>query len=324
MTVREKWIPAGLALAALVALGMITSGGAAASPDGSAAKIPNCTEAKNIEAIIDDSGSMASTDAGRLRAQLVDTIVGLPENQGKQLGAVEFGTSANVLFSPIPIGTSSAQATVAPFLALIDADNGGTDYNEAFAAGNAANPTADARIFLSDGQPDAPPTTHTTPPTKTYVVGFDAAVTGGTVLGQIATDTGGSAFAVNTASEILPAAGVISGALNCKEVRAFTDQFNRQGQSKFHKFKATGKNAQILTTWPSALTNITVTVNPVGGKKKARNSVASVAAVKGSRSKGTNFSALRAKGLRKGTKYRIKIKAKQLSVPTVATTQVIK
>jgi hypothetical protein len=267
---------------------------------------------------------MSGTDAGRLRAQLVDAIVGLPENSGKQLGAVEFGTDASVLFSPIPIGTSSAQATVAPFLALINADDGGTNYNNAFTVANAANPTADARIFLSDGQPESPPTTHTSPPTKTYVVGFDAAVTGGTVLGQIAADTGGTAFAVNTASEILPAAGVISGALNCKAVQTFTDELNRQGQSKFHKFKATGKNAQILTTWPSALTNITITVNPVGGKKKAGKSVATAAAVKGSRSKGTNFSALKAKGLRKGTKYRIKLKAKQLSVPTVATTQVIK
>ena len=33
----------------------------------------------------------------------------------------------------------------------IQADNGGTDYNAAFNTGRAANPGAQARIFLTDG-----------------------------------------------------------------------------------------------------------------------------------------------------------------------------
>lgn len=332
MTLSDKRLEAAVALAALVALGLLIAAGAA-PPRADAQNTPNCTEARNIEAIIDDSGSMGSSDPGKLRNALIDTLVGLPVNNGKQMGAVEFATDATVLFSPIPIGDSSAQATVGSFLGLINDDGsqapddfgGSTNYNAGFTTGNAANPSADARIFLSDGQPNegGTPTTYLTPPTKTYVVGFDAATTGGSILGQIAAGTGGSAFAVNTASEILPAAGVISAALNCDDIQTFTAQLNSQGQSRNHKFKATGKSAQILTTWPSALTNLTITVNPVGGNK-AGKAVATVSAVKGKRSKGSNFSAIKAKGLKKGRKYRIKVKAKQLSVPTLATTQVIK
>jgi hypothetical protein len=335
MKVRAKALSTGLAFGALIALGAMLAGGTAASAGSvaDAAKIKNCTEATNIEAIIDDSGSMSFSDPSKLRNSLLDTLVGLPENKGKQMGAVEFASSATVLFSPIPIGSSSAQATVGSFLGLINddgsqaaGDSGGTtNYNAGFTAGNSANPTADARIFLSDGAPNAggDPAAHRTPPTKTYVVGFDAAVTTPS-LAQIAAETGGQVFAVTTSAEILPIAGEISALLNCKSVRTFVDTFLNQGQSESHKFKATGKNAQILTTWPAQLTNISLNVNEVGGGG-AGKAVATVAKVKGSKSKGANFAAIKAKGLKKGKKYKIKIKAKLLPVPgTVVTTQVIK
>jgi hypothetical protein len=339
MTLRAKWVPAGAALAALVALGLMTSGGAAASPDASASKIKGCVESDNIEAIIDDSASMRDTDPGRLRASLMEAIVGLPANEGKLLGAVEFASQASTLFPPTPIGTADAQSALALPLFLIQGDGaatgGGssTNYNAGFTAGNLANPTATSRIFLSDGVSNAggDPSTYRTPPTKTYVVGFDAAIGSGSVLGQIAAETGGTATQVVTASEILPTAGVITAALNCEDLQAFSAELNKEGQTKSHAFKATGKTAQVLTTWPTASTKITINVAQVLAGGKAGKSVAVSAAkrgkvgkVKGSRSKGTNFAGFEAKGLRKGRKYRISVKAKELPVPTVATTQVIK
>ena len=63
---------------------------------------------------------------------------------------------------------------------MIQADNGGTDYNVAFDTARAANPGAAARIFLTDGGHNAGTynNTHLNPApqaqTPTYVIGFSA------------------------------------------------------------------------------------------------------------------------------------------------------
>src|SRR6058998_265787 len=49
-----------------------------------------CTRAKNVQAIIDDSGSMAITDSNRLRVQAMDLLINALDSQAI-LGADEFG-----------------------------------------------------------------------------------------------------------------------------------------------------------------------------------------------------------------------------------------
>src|SRR3954462_8800219 len=94
----------GLAVSA-VALGVAvvagTSTGAAGSPGAHAAA---CRVKSNIEAILDDSGSMSSTDSNRLRVQGINLLMNTPGNEKKTLGAVEFGSDAFPLFGPGPIG----------------------------------------------------------------------------------------------------------------------------------------------------------------------------------------------------------------------------
>ncbi len=162
----------------------------------------SCTKATNIEAIIDDSGSMASTDPNTLRVKglklLINTL-----SPGTFLGAVEFGgsfdpalPSADTVFKPEAVGPN-ATAMGTALDSLILADNGGTDYNAAFAQSDADNPNANARIFLTDGGHNAGDYNngHLVHKAPTYVIGFSpglAAPEDQQRLQTIASDTGGT------------------------------------------------------------------------------------------------------------------------------------
>ncbi len=249
----------GTAVAALLALGPI------AEPSGAAMPLANasCAKATNIEAIIDDSGSMAVTDAGRLRVQamnlLIDTL-----SPSTQLGAVEFGSAlfetpgADTVFPPQPVGPNAATMRTA-LEAKIHADNGATDYNAAFAQSDADNPSADARIFLTDGGHDIGTynEAHLVHNVPTYVIGF-----GGITLPEdqarlkkIAADTGGSYFPLTDSSRLQAVMNNIEAALTCQTPpRQFTDTLAK-GASKLHSISigAATKSIQITLTWASPL-----------------------------------------------------------------------
>src|SRR3954471_17112937 len=144
------FVAGGLVSTALVI--PVVAGSAGAGSAGAAAA---CTPATNNEAIIDDSGSMFSTDPNRLRVQAVDLLINALDDS-TQLGAIEFGSgggtipSADVVFPVEAVGPNAA-AMKSALDTQIQADNGGTDYNAAFDTARAANPGARARIFLTDG-----------------------------------------------------------------------------------------------------------------------------------------------------------------------------
>src|SRR3954465_13513633 len=114
-----------LGTAAVAAPSGATTGGATVSA--------GCTPRTNIEAIIDDSGSMAITDQKGLRGQAMDLLINALPTQ-TQLGAVEFGSelfekgAADNVFPPEPVGANAA-AMKSALDAAIQADNGATDYN---------------------------------------------------------------------------------------------------------------------------------------------------------------------------------------------------
>ena len=117
-------------------------------------------KASNIEAIVDDSISMEFTDANRLRVQAMDLLID-SLGSSTQLGAVEFGSAGFEDNPPLPTPSSRrhrrcrTRARCGPrSTEKVHADNGATDYNAAFAQADADNPTADARIFLTDGGHD--------------------------------------------------------------------------------------------------------------------------------------------------------------------------
>ncbi|MBS1879526.1 MAG: hypothetical protein JST31_08435 [Actinobacteria bacterium] len=255
---KRSWMRATIGVAVMSALlallGPLTAGAAAAS----------CTPKTNIEAIIDDSGSMAITDSNKLRVQGMDLLIDtLPAST--TLGAVEFGSgffeepSADSVFKPEPVGANAAAMKKALGVA-IQANNGGTDYNAAFAASDAENPTAQARIFLTDGGHNVGEYNngHLVHNVPTYVIGFSeglAAPEDQARLERIASETGGHYYPLSDSSQLQAVMNSIGAELTCQTPpRTFTDKL-AQGKSKVHVVSVGGstKTVQIALTWASPL-----------------------------------------------------------------------
>ena len=237
-----------------------------ASPSAAAAG-GSCTPVSNIEAIIDDSGSMDGTDPSRLRVQAMDLLINALDSS-TTLGATEFGDTADVVFAPSPVG-SNAAAMKNALDTLIAADNGSTDYNLAFDTARAANPGAQARIFLTDGGHNAGDYTNehlnpTPPQTPTYVVGFSTGLSDPedqARLQQIASDTGGKYFPLADSSSLQSVMNQIETQLTCQSApKTFTDNL-KPGKSKQHTVRISkkSKQAQLALTWASPLDSFKIT-----------------------------------------------------------------
>jgi hypothetical protein len=302
----------GTAAAALIAAGPLAPAGGAAAPLAQVSA--SCKPATNIEAIVDDSGSMSITDESRLRVQAMNLLI---DTLGKstQLGAVEFGSGflehpgADTVFPPQPVGPN-ATAMRSALDQKIQADNGATDYNAAFAQSDADNPSADARIFLTDGGHDIGTynESHLTHKVPTYVIGF-----GGITLPEdqarlkkIAADTGGSYFPLKDSSQLQSVMNSIEAALTCQTPpRAFTDQLAK-GQSKAHSLAigAATKSLQITLTWASPLDKFKLTGLRLIGRKGliavASRPGRKPAKLQVTRTVSSTFTVLKVTGLRKG------------------------
>ena len=222
-----------------------------------------CTVRKNIEAIIDDSGSMSITDSNRLRVSGVDLLMKTPGNSGKTLGAIEFGSDADVVFAPGPIG-SNRTAFEQALDQKIQADNGSTDYNAAFALAKTANPNADRRIFLTDGEHNAGDYANGHqggPPTDTIGLGSGISSEGEARLKQIASDTGGIYRKANDDSEIQAAMGDVNAKINCSTTPVrVTDTFAKTGSVKKHSLTiGSGIHSVTFTlSWVSSLDQFSI------------------------------------------------------------------
>jgi hypothetical protein len=306
-----------LATASLVGLLMALTAGGSASVAG-AQQLPNCTVAQNIQGIIDDSGSMSGNDPDNYRADLLEAIAFF--NKGKTMGATLFGSDASALFGPFPIGPNFG--TIQSTLATVDSNAGGTDYDAAFSVANAQNPNANARIFLSDGQPnfDPDPNLWRNPAIKSYVVGFGTADFA--ILNQIASETGGPApFSIENASQLRTVSQIINAAINCDPAPILRERrFNSQGQTRTVGFKPSGKSAQVLISWPTIGNVFKALVG--GGAKKS--SLASAAKVKVQSVRGESFVALNLKKLQKGKKVKLNIRAKKLTGSETVTAAIIR
>lgn len=219
----------------------------AAAP--AAARTAGCVPKMNVEAIVDDSSSMLSTDPEFLRVAALDKFVHTPGptrhggNQDKVLGATEFSGESKQLFPPIPIGGNGDGITaVLQQQILGDGTTGtstGTDYNDAFAGAGANNPTATARIFLTDGghlttDDTAYNEAHRGGP-PTYVLGFGSSITqtDSDRLARIAAETGGQYFPATDNTTLQANLGTISSALSCvPPPRTQTQTFSQTGETQ--------------------------------------------------------------------------------------------
>jgi hypothetical protein len=308
-------------LAALLPLaGLIAALAGTGSAPAASSSAAGCTPSKNVEAIIDDSGSMNGSDPSNFRAKLMSAYIGLGGNQGKTLGAVKFSSDASVLFGPQAINGGTRSLMEGAFNTLL-INEGGTDYDAGFTLGNSQNPGATSRIFLSDGALGTDTDLHRTPPTKTYVVGLGVGsdTSAVTELTQIASETGGPPpLFVEDAGQLQAAAGIITAGQNCKKLVTYTDQVNKTGDAFKHGFKAQSKVADILTSWGAIGDVIDIALAGPGTKK------ASISKVRIKKTKGLTFVSARVKGLKKGQKVKFKVQGKKVITPTTATTQVIR
>lgn len=301
----------GTTMTALLLAGALAAQSGAQSPASVSA---SCVPATNIEAIVDDSGSMGFTDENRLRVQAMDLLIDtLPSST--QLGAVEFGSGlgteppADTVFPPEPVGPNGV-AMAASLNKLIQADNGATDYNGAFAKADADNPTASARIFLTDGGHDigAYQEAHLAHNVPTYVIGFGSGLSSTEDqqrLQKIASDTGGRLFQLNDAGQLQPVMNNVGAALTCQTPpRQFTDSL-KQGQTKTHSITvgASTKSLQIALTWASPLDKFKISHLRLiaHGKIVAAARPRHIAKLKVKKTVSSTFTLLKVSRLHKGT-----------------------
>lgn len=316
----------GLLVVALIA----APGASAASTSAS-----GCKQATDIEAIIDDSGSMEITDPNRLRVQgmnlLIDDLA-----PTTQLGAVEFGSGieipgiistppADTVFAPGPVG-ANASAMRSALDAAIKADNGATDYNGAFAKSDADNPGADARVFLTDGGHDIGTynEAHLVHNVPTYVIGFGSGISAGpdqARLKKIAGDTGGKYFPVQDTSQLQAAMNSIGAALTCQTPpRQFIDTLGN-GQSKLHSVTigAATKSLQITLTWASPLDKFKLGgLRLIGKNGLLAVASSSVGKLKVVKTVSSTFAIVKISKLKKGT-LRFSVKAAKVASGSKAT-----
>ena len=305
-------------MAALLAMAVAAVPSGASSADASASA--SCTPKTNIEAIVDDSGSMGFTDESRLRVEAMDLLINALPGQ-TQLGAVEFGSelfekpAADTIFPPEPVAVNAA-AMKSSLDTLIQADNGATDYNGAFAKADADNPTSQARIFLTDGGHDEGEykETHLAHNVPTYVVGFSpglAAAEDQARLQKIADDTGGTFFPLPDASALQPTMTKIEAALTCQTPpREFTDLL-KAGQSKVHSVPvgASTKALQIVLSWTSSLDKFKLSgLRLIAHRKVVAAGRPKVRKLQVKKESGQTFLVAKVSGLRKGT-LRFSVKA---------------
>lgn len=332
---RSKLAPAFAAFALSAALFAVYVSPASAAT--------TCKPATNIEAIIDDSGSMAGTDYDVNRAAAIELLTSKSANAKKSLGAIEFGSAdsyatpptpaAVALFAPELIGPNVA-AMKAALDGNLKADNGGTDYNGAFDLAKSQNPSADARIFITDGghNEGAYLNGHQGGP-PTYVLGLgigpaSATDEDATRLQTIANETAGIYYPSVDTGNIAATVNKVDAALNCQSVaKTFTDIFTKAGQtkSKVISVGSNSKSVDLTMTWASPLDKFSISGLVLKTSNGTKISVAKKR-LKIKRSSGKTFLDLHIRGVKAG-KLHFKLKIKTLGSSTFSgatlTTQVV-
>lgn len=302
-----------------------------------------CRPRSNVSLIVDDSGSMEDTDPAAIRTQAIKLLLTKPSTQLKTIGAVEFGNDASTLFAPSVVGSS--QAAMLGTLGLLQNDGSstgegsGTNYNAAFAKSRTDSPSADARIFLTDGDHNDGPYTdaHAFGP-PTYVVGlsvtdYDYAE----LLQRIADETGGRYFSLSAGpggvdgqlERLQPTINEIDALLSCKELLADrSGTLEREGDlSPRIGAKYEGRAAlEVVTSWTDSVADIDVAsiaaINRRGkviadlqGKKKRKKLTVSS-------TEDATYETTTIQPIKGAKKLQIKVKGATLPYPTEYSVQI--
>jgi hypothetical protein len=290
------------------------------APAGAKVHAAACTPLSNVEAIVDDSGSMAGTDPQTLRAQAVKLIIQQQAQNSPSftLGGVSFGTDASTLFAPAAVGAN--RASMISSLSSIQADDGTTNYGAAFTKAAADNPGRQANIFMTDGANNGDPIPFPQPPT--YVIGFGDSASSPddqAALQNLATSTNGQYYPQTSSAKLVSVVNGILAQITCQSApQAFNDVFAKVGQSKTHAVLIGSKtrSANFVVSYPTKDDQFAITFSLYVHGKKVAASTAKKRKLRKLRVKITRsetFFTAHVRGLKRG-KLKFKIKAKKLGV----------
>jgi hypothetical protein len=279
-----------------------------------------CKPLTNVEAIVDDSGSMFATDPNVLRGQAVKLII---QQQAQTqpsftLGGVSFGDGATTLFAPGAVGSN--RTTMLASLASLQADDGTTNYGAAFTQAATDNPGRQANIFMTDGGNNGDPIPFPQPPT--YVIGFGdsaAAPEDQQALQSLASTTGGQYYPQTTSAKLVSVVNGVLAQITCQsQPQSFNDTFTKLGQAISHSvvIGRSTHSANLVISYPSKDDLFTFSAALfVHGKKVAATTARKhkVKKLKVTIVRSETFFTARVRGLKRG-KLRFKIKAKKLGV----------
>ena len=183
--------------------------------------------------IVDDSGSMAEFDPGRLRVAALELLLDKHRNAGERLGAVEFGGVAEQLFPPVLLGSETFERDRRMLGRLIDervqADAGGDELQRRVRPAHrrsipmrrpsCSSPTAGTTSVASAR------CTATGQPTFVIGVGIGSEGREGGRLQHIAEETDGAYFPDVDATELQAVLNRIDAGLNCDtDIATATDR----------------------------------------------------------------------------------------------------
>jgi hypothetical protein len=293
-----------------------------AAPAGARLHAAACTPLSNVEAIVDDSGSMSITDPNVLRGQAIKLIVQreAQNNPKFTFGAVSFGDpDVHTLFAPSAVGAN--QAAMKASLASLMADDGGTNYGIGFNQAATDNPGRQANVFMTDGENFGDPVP--LPQPRTYVIGFgDSAASPDnvTALQNLATATGGQYFPQTNSSGLVSVVNSILAQITCQsQPQNFNKIFTKVGQS-FNKAVTVGgstHSADFVVSYPTADDKFSFHASLFVHGKKVAASVAKkhkkVKKLKVTIVKSETFFTAHVRGLKRG-KLKFKLTARKLGL----------
>jgi len=293
------------------------------SPASARVHAAACTPLSNVEAIVDDSGSMAATDSNVLRGQAVKLIITkqAQSQPGFTFGAVSFGDpDVHTLFAPGAVGSN--KTNMINSLASLNADDGGTNYGLGFNQAAADNPNRQANIFMTDGENFGDPVPLPQPPT--YVIGFgDSNATPDNVaaLQNIASSTGGQYYPQTSSAKLVSVVNGILAQITCQsQPQTFNHTFTKVGQS-FNRAVTIGgktKSADFVVSYPTKDDLFSFSASLfVHGKKVAASTAKrhrhKVKKLKVTIVRSETFFTAHVRGLKRG-KLKFRIKAKKLGL----------
>jgi hypothetical protein len=241
-----------------------------------------CRAVTKLGVIVDDSGSMAEFDPGRLRVAALELLLDKERNAGERLGAVEFGDVAEQLFPPVLLGSETFERDRRMLGRLIDervqADAGSTNYNAAFSGAQTIDPDAEAVVFITDGGHNVGrfrARHRSGSPAFVIGVGIGSEGREGGRLQHIADETDGAYFPDVDAAELQSVLNRIDAGLNCDtDIATAADRVadHEPPEPVDERLGDGTHSADVVVTWDDPLDDIELRALTVraGGKRVAR------------------------------------------------------